>query len=338
MTYYSALCLAMMFWGGSWVSAKILVTMAPPMTIGFFRFLVASLLFVPLMIGQRTEWRRFFQKSNIVLMLLLGLTGIFGYGVLFLNGLRFTTSAQGAIIAGISPATVSLFAHLFHKERLGRRVYYSGFVISFVGVMFVIGVQSLIDFQFSHLIGNLILVAAMVLWGLYSSLAKLTTERLSATEAAFGGFTFGALFFGVGSLFEGFWQSPFILDPTFWINILYIGVLATFAAFMIYFKSLEFLGATRTGGFINLVPVSGTLFAVVILTESMYWTFMIGLVFVVTGIYILNRPDPRMQESPGNGGQSMTIRTLTAFHGEVGCLLEESTKTVLETCRECSSK
>ena len=50
LKYYILLILAMIFWGGSWVSAQVVVSVAPPFTVGFFRFLTASLIFLPLML------------------------------------------------------------------------------------------------------------------------------------------------------------------------------------------------------------------------------------------------------------------------------------------------
>ena len=116
--HYVLLVLAMLFWGGSWVSARIVVDVAPPMTIGFFRFLSASLLFMLLLSASGAPPHKRYKRDNVKILFLAGLVGIFGYGVFFLFGMQFTTAAQGAIIAGVNPASVSIFAHIIHKERL----------------------------------------------------------------------------------------------------------------------------------------------------------------------------------------------------------------------------
>jgi drug/metabolite transporter (DMT)-like permease len=286
--YYGILVLAMLFWGGSWVSAKILVSIAPPMTIGFFRFLIASLLFVPILMWENNGKSMRIKTQHLLIILQLGLTGVFGYGVLFLIGLRFTTSAQGAIIAGINPAIVCIFAHFLHNERLGKRWQYVGFIVSFMGVVFVIGVQSLIDFQPEYLLGNLIIVGSMILWGLYSSLAKTAMDTLSIIEATAGGVFVGAVFFGACAITEGFWVLQIMHDSIFWINIFFLGSLVTLVSFLIFLKSIEELGATRAGGFINLVPVFGTLLSVLILNESLFWTFHLGLILVILGITFIS--------------------------------------------------
>ncbi|OLS29678.1 MAG: putative inner membrane transporter YhbE [Candidatus Thorarchaeota archaeon AB_25] len=290
LRYYAILVIVMAFWGASWPSAKIIVGTAPPMTIGFFRFFTASILFQILLFSTESEPRRIFRRSNFRILFLVGLTGIFGYGVLFLTGIRLTTAAQGAIIAGFNPATISLVAHIYHKERLAKRWQYIGFVVAFVGVIFVVGVQALLEFNLEYLIGNIIILGAMFTYGLYSSIGKEAMKTLSPLEVITGGTIIGTFLFGMGALTEEFWALPAMIDPVFWINVLYLGTCVTFIGFLFYFICIKELGATRAGGFINLVPVFGTVFSYLILKEVIYWTYGIGLLLVVVGIVIINFP------------------------------------------------
>ena len=284
------LVISMVFWGGSWPSAKVTVAIAPAMTIGFFRFLIGGLLFLVLLFATGDEPTRIFRRSNFRILLILALTGVFGYGVLFLTGMRFTTAAQGAIIAGFNPATVSIVAHIVHKERLPRRWQYIGFILAFTGVVFVVGVQALFDFQMDYLIGNIIILGAMFTWGLYSSSGKEGMKTLSPLEINAGGALIGAFLFGMGAVTEEIWSLPALVDWVFWVNVLYLGGCVTFIGFLFYFTGIRELGATRAGGFINLVPVFGTIFSVLLLNETMYWTFSVGLLLVIIGIFLINFP------------------------------------------------
>ncbi len=297
--YYLILLVAMVFWGGSWVSAKIVVGIAPPMTIGFFRFLIGGVLFFVLLAFTSRRPLGFFSRENIPVLLLVGLTGIYGYGVLFLNGMTLTTAAQGAIIAGFNPVTVSIFAHLIHKERLERRWQYIGYISAFVGVIFVVGIQALLDFRIEYLLGNIIILGAMVTWGLYSSVGKEAMKRMSPLEVNAGGALFGTILFGVGAVYEGFWALPAMIDPVFWVNVLYLGVFVTFVGFLFYFIGIKNIGASQSGGFINLVPVFGVLLSAIVLPgEPIYWTFMVGLLLVILGISLVNFPQRSSGSSP----------------------------------------
>jgi drug/metabolite transporter (DMT)-like permease len=298
--YYALLVLTMAVWGGSWVSAKIVVAIAPPLTVGFFRFLIASLFFTPLMLVNRHTRKRSYTKRDVFMFFLLGLTGIFGYGVLFLTGEQFTTAAQGAIIAGINPTTVSIFAHIIHKERLQPRWRYAGFILSFLGIVFVVGVQSLLDFDPLHLLGNIIILSAMLMWGLYSTLGKTTMQTSSSLEATSGGVFFGTILFGVGAASEQFWLLPAMVNPVFWLNVLFMGVFVTVLGFFCYFLAIKNLGATRSAIFISLVPVFGTVFSALILFETIYWTFIVGILLVAGGILLINYPRPVHPASLGS--------------------------------------
>jgi drug/metabolite transporter (DMT)-like permease len=94
----------------------------------------------------------------------------------------------------------------------------------------------------------------------------------------------------MGTLTEEIWSLPALVDPIFWINTLFLGTCVTFIGFLFYFISIKELGATKAGGFINLVPVFGTVFSYLILQDITYWTFGVGLFLVVVGIIIINYP------------------------------------------------
>ncbi len=288
--YYLLLVIGTFTWGGSWVAAKILVDIAPPFTIGFFRFLIGSILFLALLGITGPSPRSLFTRARIKWLFLLGLTGIFGYGVMFLVGMRFTTAAQGSIIAGFNPITISIFAHIIHKEHLDRNWKYIGFGLGFLGVVFVVGIQSLLDFQLEYLVGNLIILGAMCLWGVYSSIAKESMKSMTPLEANAGAAIIGMILFGIGAAFEEPWTHTFFLDSNFWWNVFFLGAFTTFIGFLFFFISIEKIGATRTGGFINFVPVFGTTLSVLILAETIYWTFIVGLILVVVGVSIINFP------------------------------------------------
>jgi drug/metabolite transporter (DMT)-like permease len=296
--YYIMMVVSTFFWGGSWVSAKILVDLAPPLTIGFFRFL-SALFFFLVLISTRSDWRpaRSELRGRLRYYFLMGLTGVFGYGVFFLVGMRFTTAAQGAIIAGFNPVTISIVAHFIHKESLSNRWQYIGFAISFMGIIFVIGIQAILDFQLEYLIGNLIIVMAMITWGFYASAGKESMKHMSSVEATAGGVFLGMVMFGVSSaIFEQFWMLPAMTDGAFWFHVLFLGIAVTFIGFMFFFEGVNNLSATRTAIFINLVPVFGTLLSVLILNEAIYPTFIIGLLLVVTGVCIINIPSMKNPE------------------------------------------
>ncbi len=114
-------------------------------------------------------------------------------------------------------------------------------------------------------------------------------DNHTAFETTAGGVFMGMILFGIGSIFEEFWLLPGLTSMTFWIGVLVLGVFATFMSFTLYFVSVDSIGPTRAAIFINLVPIFGTLFSVVLLQEKILWTFGIGHILIRLWIILIIR-------------------------------------------------
>jgi drug/metabolite transporter (DMT)-like permease len=294
---YSLLVLTMLIWAGGWVSGKLVTTTVPPFTAGFIQYLPASILLLGLTLLTRPKPAHHYGRAQFKGFALLGLTGFFGYSILFFVGVRLTTAGQGVIISGFSPAAVSIFAYILDKEVLDSRWQYFGLVVSFVGIIFVIGIQAVLDFQPSYTLGNLIILASMFSWGLYSAIGKRVTQTVSPLEAITGAAITGTIMFAVGATFEQFWSLPGLQSPLFWFNILYLGVLGSFVGDTLYLQAVSRIGPTRTGVFLNLVPIFGVVLSALILNESIYWSFIIGMILIIAGILIINHRPKSMMNS-----------------------------------------
>jgi drug/metabolite transporter (DMT)-like permease len=289
-TSYGMLLLTMLFWGGNWPALKILTSylMVPPLTLGFFRYLTASFLFIILLIALRRPLSQLYCRENAKILAIAGMT-YFACSVTLIIGMSLTTGAQASIIAGFNSATVGLFAYLMHKERLTKTWHYLGYILSFLGILFVIGIQAFIEFQINYFIGNILILVSGLIWGLYSSIGKTAMKTMSSIDFTAGSIAISCTFFGIGSLSEGIWMLDIYGSLDFWLNILFIGIGVTFLGFMFYFKAIENIGASRASSFISLVPVVGTTLSILLLQENVYWTFIIGLIFVVAGIALINQ-------------------------------------------------
>ena len=294
---YVLLVIAMLFWGLSWPLAKILVPLATSFQIGFFRFIIASIIyltifFIKFRANIRTyTWKSFFQ------FFVLGLLGIFGYGILFLTAMRYTTSAQGAVLAGIQPAILSILGKLIHKEQLEPKWRYFGLIFSFAGVLVIIGIAPFIDFNRQHLIGNIIVILAFLCFAAYTTYGKTVMQTHSSYDTTTWASVSGAILFGGAALIENRWNEIQWNSGVFWVSILVMAIFITVISFLCYFYVIKRIGTTKSGIFINLVPVFGTLSSVIILGESISWTLWVGLVLISIGILFINFPLKNKKDS-----------------------------------------
>ncbi len=287
---YFFLVIAMAFWGLSWPVSKSLVTGVSPFLVGFFRFLFASIVYVPILLVKHWQSIKSYTLETYRDFTILGILGIFGYGIIFLFGMQLTTASQGSVLAGIQPVLISTLAFFFFKEKLSPLWRYIGFFFSLSGVIAIIGIQALLFFNLQILIGNILVVSALLLFACYSIYGKRVMQKISSFESTVGATVIGMIFFGLGALIDNQWESVANLGMEFWGGIIVLAIGTTVVGFFCYFYAIQKIGATKTGIFINLVPVFGTAFSVILLDEELSWTLWLGLILVSTGIIIINFP------------------------------------------------
>ncbi|MDH5404799.1 MAG: DMT family transporter, partial [Candidatus Heimdallarchaeota archaeon] len=150
---------------------------------------------------------------------------------------------------------------------------------------------SLINFQLNHLFGNILIFFAMICWSTYSNIGKQVMKKHSPVETTGMAVIFGMFFFFVAALSEKFWILKSAYNNSFfWLSVIFLGSVITFFTFLIFFYSVNRIGATTSSIFINLVPIFGTWFSYIFLKEEIYWTFLIGLLLIIIGIILINFP------------------------------------------------
>lgn len=268
-----------------------MVSIVTPFMAGFLRFVVGGVLLSMLLLDKHELPRRPINRSLAGLILVTGALGIFVYATLEFLGVGLADSVQASIIDGLCPASIAIFAFLMHGERFGNKWKYLGIPVSFVGVVFVVGVQSLIAFRPEFFLGDMILIAGAFLWGFYSSLVKRGLKYTTPLKLTTGAVLVGVTLFGLSSFLETSLNAIVALDPIVWLCALYLGAGSTFVGFVLYYSGIKNLGATRAGIFLNLVPVFGTVFSVLVFGSEVYWTFLLGLILVVVGVIMISLPE-----------------------------------------------
>lgn len=283
---YALLVLAMVCWGGSWVSGKVISEFAAPLTIAFWRFVIASVLLLPaLWLTNKNSLS--IDKKDIPSFFFLGLTGVAIYNFFFLTGLRYTTASSGALIAGSNPVLITIFAILFLGEPRGLHKAL-GILCGMVGVTLVIGVDAL---EGTNWEGNILIFLGMVAWASYSTRIKQLTSHYSSFELTTYGVVCGTIILFPLAILE--WNFK-LYEPGhlhIWGGILYLAIFATCVGFALFNRSLKRIGASRTAIFINLVPIFGSTFAILLLDETLTLLKVLGLVFVIVGVIIITQFD-----------------------------------------------
>ena len=85
-------------------------------------------------------------------------------------------------------------------------------------------------------------------------------------------------------------QQPFVAPSmNGWFVLVYVIIFPTIVSQLCYARGVQLLGSNRAGLFLNLVPIFGSVLAVLILGESFRWYHFLGLAMVLAGIALAER-------------------------------------------------
>lgn len=219
--------------------------------------------------------------------------GLFLLGGLFLPFLSYVLVNEGvervdAILAGIILATNPLFspiaARIFLKEKF-TPLFFGGLAISFVGVLFAIANGSFhVD---TSTIGVSYLFTSVLTYVLYTVIVKKLSKDYSSFSIVFYTSLIGCFFLLMSFFlfeFDKFELKENISSSV--MAIIYLGVFGSFLGYVLFTYSIKTLGVGRGMVLFNIVPISSTISAVLFLGESLTIYKLIGVVLVISGLYL----------------------------------------------------
>ncbi|EAZ86832.1 DMT family transporter [Lysinibacillus fusiformis] len=270
-----------LLWGGNFVVAKTLVAHASPMTLTTVRWLIAVIVLVPLVWWK--EKKLVPPKQAIVPLLLMGVTGVALFNIFQFLALERTTSTNAGLISTMNTISIALFSFVLLKEKI-TKWQLSAMVLSLFGVVLVLSKgdwQLLLDFQSNT--GDLWMLAAVCVWGLYSVCSKWAMQTASPLMATLYAGVFGVL------LLLPFTSADFTftnVNTSFILSMLYTGIISTVVCMVFWNIGVQKLGATTSGIFLNFNPIFTALLAYLFIGENMSWLQGIGGLIVIMGCYL----------------------------------------------------
>ncbi|WP_281217067.1 DMT family transporter [Lysinibacillus capsici] len=270
-----------LLWGGNFVVAKTLVAHASPMTLTLVRWLIAVIVLLPLVWWK--EKRLVPAKAALVPLFLMGITGVALFNIFQFLALERTTSTNAGLISTMNTMSIALFSFAFLKEKING-LQLLAMVLSLIGVFLVLSKgdwQLLWHFQLNT--GDLWMVAAVCVWGLYSVCSKRAMQTTSPLMATLYAGLFGVLIL-VPFTITDFTFSE--IDSSFILSLLYTGVISTVVCMVFWNIGVQQLGATTSGIFLNFNPIFTALLAFLFIGEQLSWLQGIGGIIVILGCYL----------------------------------------------------
>jgi len=288
MIVYVKLLLTAVFWGGTFIAARVAAQNVGPFSGSFLRFVIASLFLI--FITKRLEGGLPpLKREQIIPVILLGMTGVFAYNVFFFFGLQTVTAGRASVIIAMNPIFIALFASLLFRERLSR-INVAGILLCVAGAVIVISEGTPLALLRGDLgRGELYILGCVTSWVLYSLIGKHTMQEISPIAAVTYSCLIGGALLFVPAWLEGLFTDVAGFRTVDWLGIAYLGFFGSVLGFTWYYQGIQAIGASRAAVFINFVPVSAVIIAFFLLGETLDISLITGGGMVIGGAWMTNR-------------------------------------------------
>ena len=281
------LSFAALFWAGNVVLGRFVSGQVPPVALSFIRWSGACLLVMPFAWKHlKRDWPQI--RAQFGLMTVLSLTGIAAYNTMAYYGLQFTEAINALLIQSTNPFMIALWALVLLGERL-TVAQGIGITSSLAGVLVILcrgDFAILTKVNFNR--GDLWLLAAVAIFGIYSALSK---KRPPIHPLSFLAFTMG---WGATLLIPVFAleiASGYTLtfDTVTLAALGYVIVLPSAVGYLFFNRGVELVGPNRAAPFTHLIPVFGSVLSILLLGEWPQVYHGVGYGLVLVGIFVATR-------------------------------------------------
>lgn len=275
--YHLIAILTVGIWGLTFISTKVLIEHGlSPQEIFLLRFLMAYLG-----IWFISPRKLFADNWKDELWLLWG--GVTGGSFYFFTentALEITLATNVAFIVCTAPLLTTILSLLIYKKEKATAGLVGGSLLALVGVALVVYNGHFI-LKISPL-GDFLTLLAAFSWAFYSLIMKKMSGRYRTTFI-----TRKIFFYGILTILPAFilhpWQFSLsgLWQPAVWMNLLFLGVLASLVCFVVWNIILKQLGTVRASNYIYLNPLFTLIGSAVLLDEQFTIMSLMGAMLIL---------------------------------------------------------
>ncbi|AWU94613.1 DMT family transporter [Azospirillum ramasamyi] len=276
-----------LFWAGNAVLGRAVAGEVPPIGLAFWRWCLGVLIVLPF------AWPHLRHDITLILarwksVLLLGTLGIGTYNTLQYIALNTTTALNCVMLQSSMPVMIVLMSLVLFRDRIGA-MQGLGIVVSLLGAMTLIShgdPATLLGLELNA--GDVWMLAAVVIYAAYTTLLR--------RRPAIHGLSFVVVTFAIGAVellpfyvWESLSGNPVQANGFTLLAIGYTVLFPSIAAYLCFNRAVELLGPNTAGLAIHLVPVFGSLLAILFLGEQPHLYHGIGIALIAAGIVLATR-------------------------------------------------
>ncbi len=293
---YLLLITVTIFWGTSYVAAKLGMRDLLPLNLAILRFVIASLLFSVILFLEKGS--HCIDRKDIPQFFLLGFWAITVFYYIHFTGLQFTTSTNAGLIMATTPAFATLFCWLTKKEKVNSHNLL-GIGTAFIGVLLVISQGQGGDlFYQKTFFGNSLIILNALIWAWFTLKGKTVLKKYRPFLAMAYIHIFGTIillpfaFFPTILVETTLWQQLPQISLTTLGAAIYLGIFCSVYSYFIWYLAISKIGALKTAVFNYFNPVMATLAGILFFGDKLTGYIVCGGMLVIAGVYITNQNNP----------------------------------------------
>jgi drug/metabolite transporter (DMT)-like permease len=271
--------------GTSVVATRFAVGEIDPVSLAFYRYLVAAICLVPFLPFVWPKARVPFADAVKIALLGAVFFGFFPWA--FSAALQYTTAARGAIGVATIPIQTLILAALFGREKMTGRKLLS-VALAFIGIAIVFGTAAFGGESSSYIFGDGLMLLGAFSAAIYSVFGRPLFGKHGPMFVMALAVVFGLLALLVLAITSGAMTGLPHFDAKGWIAVILLGTVGAAIQFSLFTWALRWLPSSRVVIYLTLNPISAILLASLILGEAVTPILIAGLVFVIAGIVVAN--------------------------------------------------
>jgi len=269
------------------IFAKITVAEISPLSLGFFRFGFAAILFYITLKIRKQSLR--FDKEDYPRLILLSLLCIPLNQFFFLTGIKLSLASHSGIIYSLNPVYAYVIAVLMKYEKFSYSKLFS-IVMTVIGIFFIFYESfSGASIDGDVLRGDVLLLFAVLTFSAYLTLGKNMIAKYGALKVSSFVFLLGSIFYIPLFIYDLPNLSFDKLTIAGIAGFFYLSVIVAYLAYFVWYYALRRIAISKLTTLSNVSPLLTVLFSIIFLSETISLYFVIGSIITLLGVFIMHR-------------------------------------------------
>ncbi|WOE41742.1 DMT family transporter [Acinetobacter chinensis] len=276
--------LAVLIWSLNIAVTRYVTDYISPVSISFYRWLVAFLILTPFMLFRVIqEWVDI--RPHLKQLAVLSAFGMVMYQGVAYTAAHYTTATNMGIINAFIPV-FTIFVSMLILKDIPNRYAVVGSLISFAGLIYVMGqgdITALVQ-SGGHL-GDVLMIAAVFFYAFYGVFLKKWQLKIPLMQSLYVQIGFALLY----HLPFVLWMGLDTVNAENAPSVIYAGIFPSLIAPLLWMLAVQWIGPNRTSIFMNMMPVFTAIIAFFWLKEAWTVYHTVGGIVIVAGILLAQK-------------------------------------------------